>query len=90
MQEARVQALVWGDPHILLSNWACVPQLLSLCSGAWEPQLLSPCVLGLLMLHSRRSRHTSSALQLESGPCLLQLEKSPRTKEDPAQPKIDK
>ena len=24
------------------SNEACVPQLLSLCSGAWKPQLLSP------------------------------------------------
>ena len=87
MQETRVQSLVWEDSHIPLSSWACVLQLLSLRSRAWEPQLLSPCVLGLLMLHNRRNHHMSSALQLESGPCLLQLEKSPRTKEDPAQPK---
>ena len=32
-----------GRSHMLWSNWARVPQLLSLCSRAREPQLLSPC-----------------------------------------------
>ena len=27
----------------ITQNQACVPQLLSLCSRVWEPQLLSPC-----------------------------------------------
>ena len=31
-----------GRSHMLLSNKACAPQLLSLHSGALEPQLLSP------------------------------------------------
>ena len=31
-----------GRSRMLRSNWARVPQLLSLCSRAREPQLLSP------------------------------------------------
>ena len=31
-----------GRYHMLRSNWACASQLLSLCSRAGEPQLLSP------------------------------------------------
>ena len=31
-----------GRSHMPQSNWARVPQLLSLCSTAREPQLLSP------------------------------------------------
>ena len=47
MQGTQVQALVWEDPtccgsHMLRSNEARVPQLLSLRSRAREPQLLSP------------------------------------------------
>ena len=32
-----------GRSHMPQSNWACAPQLLSLCSRAHEPQLLSLC-----------------------------------------------
>ena len=32
-----------GRSPMLQSNYTHVPQLLSLCSRAWEPQLLSPC-----------------------------------------------
>ena len=32
-----------GRCDMLWSNKACAAQLLSLCSGAWEPQLLDPC-----------------------------------------------
>ena len=39
---------------MLQSNKAHVPQLLSLCSGAWEPQLLSPPALEPV-LHNKRS-----------------------------------
>ena len=31
-----------GRSHMPWSNETCAPQLLSLCSGACEPQLLSP------------------------------------------------
>jgi len=31
-----------GRSHLLSSNEACVSQLLSLCSGAGEPRILSP------------------------------------------------
>ena len=31
-----------GRSHMLRSNWARAPQLLSLCSRARKPQLLSP------------------------------------------------
>ena len=31
-----------GRSHMPQSNWACAPQLLSLCSRAREPQLLRP------------------------------------------------
>ena len=32
-----------GRFHMMWSGWARVPELLSLCSRACEPQLLSPC-----------------------------------------------
>ena len=79
-------------------NSACGPQLLSLCSRAWEPQLLSPCTTTTeayvpqnLVFCSQRSHHhhheKPAQVPLESSPCLLQLEKSPCSNEDPAQPK---
>ena len=38
-----------GRPHMPQNNQACVPQPPSLCSGAWEPQLLNPeCPRALL------------------------------------------
>ena len=49
MQGTRVRALVREDPTchgatkpVRHNYWACVPQLLSLCCRAREPQLLSP------------------------------------------------
>ena len=44
-----------GGAHsqVLWSNQACVPQLWSLCSGAWEAQLLEP-VCPTDLLESRR------------------------------------
>ena len=69
-----------GRFHIMWNNWAHVPQLLKLCSRAWEPQLLSPLP----------AITEVCAPQLESSPCLPQPEKSPHSNEDPAQPKINK
>ena len=42
IQGTQVQALVREDSHMLQSNLAGAPQLLSLRSRAREPQLLSP------------------------------------------------
>ena len=65
--------------HMLQNNYAWA-QLLSLCSRAWELQLLKPT-------HPR-----AHALQQEKPPQwevhAPQLEKSPRGNEDPAQPQI--
>ena len=35
-------------------NKACVPQLLSLCSRAWEPQLLKPACPGAYALKQEK------------------------------------
>ena len=42
MQGTRVRAPVWEDPTCRRATKARAPQLLSLCSRAREPQLLSP------------------------------------------------
>ena len=43
MQETGVQSLVWQDPTCLGAAKLMRHGYLSLCSRAWEPQLLSPC-----------------------------------------------
>ena len=44
MQGTWVRALVREDPTCQGTTKPCAPQLLSLCSRAPKPQLLSPCV----------------------------------------------
>ena len=57
-----------------------MPQLLNLCSGAREPQLLSP------LLQLRRPVHPGAhALQLESSPCLPRLERAGSVRPSTAQ-----
>ena len=80
------------------SNWGHVLQLLSLCSKAWKPQLLSPhaatteaCVPYSPWSTTEkatiiRSLHT----QVESSHHSLQLEKSPCSNEDTTWPKANK
>ena len=63
-----------GRSHMLQSNWACAPQLLSLCSRAHALQQEKPL------------QWEACELQLESSPCSPQ-EKSPCSSKDPAQPK---
>ena len=72
--------------HMLLGNQALVQQLLSPWSGALEPQLLNRCAVTTEAseLYSpcfaaiEAMQREARAPQLESGPHLLQLEKSPR------------
>ena len=56
------------------------------CTATTEPTSLEP------MLWNKRSKCNEKPRtpQLESSPCFPQLEKSPRSKEDPARPKINK
>ena len=46
-----------GRSHMLRSNSACAPQLLSLCSRAREPQLLKPMNLEPVLLNKRSHRN---------------------------------
>ena len=83
-----------GRSYTPRSNKAHVPQLLSLCSRARQPQLLSPCAATTearsprALLRNKRS-HLSEKPTLENSPCSPQLEKSPHSNEDPAQPKLN-
>ena len=80
-----------GRSHMLRSNEAPAPQLLSLCSRTWEAQLLKCVCPGACAPQQEKAlqweAHTS---QLESSPHSTQLEKRPHSNEDPAQPKINK
>lgn len=75
-----------GRSHMPRGNEARAPQLLSLCPRAWEPQLLkSECLE--LVLHTREaSALRSPHMAAKSSPSSLHLEKSPHSKENPAQP----
>lgn len=73
--------LVWEDSHMPRSSQACVPQLLSLCSRAHEPQLLESCPFP--HPHSEKPTHSmkgSSQLTAAGG--------EPSSNEGPVQLKI--
>jgi len=82
-----------GRSGMLWSNWAHRLQLLSLCSRAQEPQLLSPCVTATEAIRPQSpcsetreaitERNLSAATR--NSPYFLQLEKSPSSNKDPAQ-----
>ena len=65
-----------GRSHIPWSSWDREPHLLSLCSRAWEPQLLSPratateaCTLQSLCLQQEKPlQWEARAVQLETSP----------------------
>ena len=74
--------------HMPRGNKACEPQLLSLCSGTQELQLRKPTSPRTCVPQEKPQEPCAS--QLESNPCVLQLEKNLYSSEDPAQPKIKK
>ena len=75
-----------GRFHMLQSNEACVPQLLSLHSRAHKPQLLKPACHNYWSPHAQRlcsATREASAMRsphtaMKSSPRSPQLEKSPR------------
>ena len=74
-----------GRPSMSWSNEAHVPQLLSLCSRAREPQLLKPeCPRALAQQQERPTPW------LESSPHSPELEKTPHSSKDPAGSKINR
>ena len=80
-----------GRPHRPRSSKARVLQLLSLCSGAWELQLLSPhaellqpmCPRACAPQQEKSQQWEAYRLKLESSPCLPRLEKSLCSNKDP-------
>ena len=91
VQETWVRSLVSEDPTCLRATEPSALQLLSLCSRVWEPQLLKPAHLRVSALQQEKPlQWEARALQLEYSPRLPQLEKSPHSNSEPAQPKINK
>ena len=71
-----------GRSHMSWSDWACVPQLLSLYSRAQELQLWKPTPPGAGGQQQEKPlQWTAYALQLERSQHLPQLEKSPHSNE---------
>ena len=80
IQETQVQSLGKEDPTCnRATTEAPLPQLLK----PKHPRACSP-------QQEKPQQWEARALQLERSPCLLQLEKSPHSNEDPAQAKINK
>ena len=77
-----------GGSHMPRSNETCVPQLLSLCPRAQEPHLPKPLSPRAQAPRQEKSLQREARTPLRSSPRSLQLEKSPHSNKDPAQPKI--
>ena len=71
MQETWVRSLVWEDHTCPRATEAHVPQLWSLCSRVWEPQLLRPRALEPMLCNKRSQRNEKPAPQLEHSPTRL-------------------
>ena len=65
-----------GRSHMLRSNKACAPQLLSLRSRAHEPQLLSPRAQSPCSATKEATTMRSPRIAMKSGPRSPQLEKA--------------
>ena len=77
--------------HMPWSNRALEPQLLSLCSRAWDPHLLKLGSLGGCALKQEKPQPwEAQALQLESSPCSLEWEKASMQLRRPSTAKINK
>ena len=98
LQETGVWSLIRKDPTYWQSNcepvghsyWACALEPLGtatiepLCHNCWTSVFLSLC---LEAKEAIAIRNLCNAMR--SSPCLLQLEKSPCSNKNPAQPKIN-
>ena len=76
-----------GRSHMPRSNKPPAPQLLSLCSRAWEPQLPSPCAATTETCKTQSlcsATREAGALQLESSPRSPQLREKPEQQGRPS------
>ena len=78
-----------GRSYMLWGNYSRVPQLLRLCSRAWEPKLLKNPTACAPQPEKPLQREALIP-QLETRPHSPQLENGPRSNRDQAQPKINK
>ena len=78
-----------GGSYMLWGNYARVPQLLRLCSRAWEPKLLKPATACALQ-QERPLQWEALIPQLETRLRSPQLENGPRSNKDQVQPKLNK
>ena len=79
-----------GGSHVPWSDKARAPQLLSLRSGACEPQLLKPARLEPMLCNGRSHHNERPAHRRQECPPLATTGGGPRSSEDPRQPKINK
>ena len=81
-----------GKSRMLWSSSAGAPQLSSLCPGAWEQQPEPTChsCWSLCSTTREATATRSPCIAIGSSSHLPQLEQSPCSSEDPAQPKIIK
>ena len=95
MQETPVQSLIREDPTcqgatqpMCHDYWACAIQPGSHNNRTHVPQFLKPvCPRAYAPQQEEPPQWAACTLQLESSPCLPQLEKNPHSNEDPAQSK---
>ena len=71
-------------------NYMFISELLSLCSGAQESQLLKPWGPRAHAMQQEKPLQWEAHVQLGSRPHSPQLEKSLWSNKDPEQPKINK
>ena len=97
MQETWVQSLSWEDPVswgatklVCHNHWSCALEPVSRSYWAHGLQLLRPTHLEPVLCNEESPQWAAYAPQLERSHCLLPLEKSPRSNNDPAQPQIKK
>ena len=80
-----------GGSHMARSNWALVPQLLTLWSIASEPRLLKPMNPGAFAVQQEKPlQWEGHAQQLENSPCSLQLREKPTQQPRPSTDKNNK
>ena len=97
MQQMRVQSLIQEDPTCCRATkstyhscWACALEHSNHNYWACILQLLKPACPRGRVLQPERPQWEACALQLESSPRSLKLEKSLHSNENPAWPKINK
>ena len=96
-QETQIGSLIWEDPTcrratkpICHSYWDCALEPQSRKTGPTCCSYWSPCVLQPVVRPEKPLQGEACTQQPESDPCSPQLDKSPHSNENLAQPKVNK